>query len=185
MAQQRRKSIESATYGDPEITTKRWLRSVIQQALHFWAPIMNLEAYVDQIKFYITEEEDPEMGLKDGAEILMDTSTRTATMKVKRSVVQKFQGEYAGPYTPKDVVELTIVHELSHILVAPMGQWAQTIVDTMKNRTALERHLSKEEEVVVEHLARVWSSIKGQLQPTRKFKGKIVYLTKDPFEEEK
>jgi hypothetical protein len=184
MAQKRRKSIEAATYGDPEITTKRWLRKVIQQAINFWAPIMNLEAYVDQIKFYITEEGDPEMGPRDGAEVLVDSSTRTATMKVKRSVVQKFQGEYAGPYTPLDVVELTIAHELSHILISPMAQYVSNTIDTMKNRVALERHLSTSEEVVVEHLARIWNSIKGQLTPARRFKGKIVYLTQDPFTEE-
>jgi hypothetical protein len=99
-------------------------------------------------------------------------------------VVQKFQGEYAGPYTPQDVVELTIAHELSHILVASMGQCMQNTIETMRNKAALERHLSTSEEIVVEHLARVWNSIKGQLTPTRKFKGKIVYLTKDPFVEE-
>jgi CII-binding regulator of phage lambda lysogenization HflD len=65
-----------------------------------------------------------------------------------------------------------------------MGQWVQTTIESMKNKSALERHFSKEEEVVVEHLARIWSSIKGQLTPTRKFKGKIVYLTQDPFTEE-
>jgi hypothetical protein len=184
MAKQRRKSIETATYGDPEITTKRWLRRVIQQVINFWAPIMNLEAYVDQIKFYITEESDLEMAPKDGAEILVDSSIRTATMKIKRSVVQKFQGEYAGPYTPMDVVELIIVHELSHILVSPMGQYTQSTIESMKNKIALEKLFSREEENVVEHLARIWNSIKGQLTPTRKFKGKIVYLTKDPFIEE-
>jgi len=184
MGQPRRKSIETATYGDPEITTKRWLRKVIQQAINFWAPIMNLEAYVDQIKFYITEEGDPGMEPNDGAEVLVASSVRTATMKIKRSIVQKFQGEYAGPYTPLDIVENVIVHELSHILTAPMGQWVQTTIESMKNKSALERHFSKEEEVVVEHLARIWSSIKGQLTPTRKFKGKIVYLTQDPFTEE-
>jgi len=180
----RHKSNEAVTYGDPEINTKRWLRKVIQQTLQFWAPIMNLEAFVDQIKFYITEDDDPEMGINDGAEILVDSSVRTAIMKVKRSVVQKFQGEYAGPHTPADVVELTIVHELSHILVAPIGQWAQNTIEGMKNKASLERLLSKEEEVVVEHLARVWNSIKGQVKPARKFKGKIIYLTKDPFREE-
>jgi len=184
MTQRRTKSIEEATYGDPTITTKRWLRKVIQQTLQFWAPIMGLEVYVDQIRFYITEEEDPEMEPKDGAEILVDTSTRTATMKIKRSVVQKFQGEYAGPHTPRDIVESVIVHELSHILTAPMGQWAQSTIDSMKNKAVLESLLSKEEEVVVEHLARVWCSIKSQLTPTRKFKGKIIYLTEDPFKEE-
>jgi hypothetical protein len=183
MPQQRRKSIETATYGDPEITTKRWLRRVIQQALRFWAPIMNLEAYVDQIKFYIAEEDDSEMAPKDGAEILVDSSTRTATLKIKRSVVQKFQGEYAGPYTPQDVVESVIVHELSHILTAPISQWAQTTIDALHNKAVLEQHLTKEEEVIVEHLARIWSSIKTQVSSTRKFRGKIVYLTKDPFTE--
>jgi len=180
----RSKSSEVVTYGDPEINTKRWLRKVIQQTLQFWASIMNLEAFVDQIKFYIAEEGDPEMGAKDGAEILVDSSTRTATIKVKRSVVHLFQGEYAGPYTPSDIVELTIVHELSHILVAPIGQFAQNTVDGMKNRSSLEKLLSREEEMVVEHLARVWNSIKGQIKPTRKFKGKIIYLIKDPFREE-
>jgi hypothetical protein len=144
---------------------------------------MNLEAFVDQIKFYITEDDDPEMAPNDGAEILVDSSTRTATMKVKRTVVQKFQGEYAGPHTPFDIVEMTIVHELSHILVAPVGQFAQNTVDGMKNKSSLEKLLSREEEMVVEHLARVWSSIKSQVKPTRKFKGKIIYLTKDPFKE--
>lgn len=179
----RSKSNEMATYGDPEVSSKRWLRRVIQQSIHFWAPIMNLEAFVDQIKFFITEEDDPQMGPNDGAEILVDSSTRTATMKIKRSVVQKFQGEYVGPYTPKDVVELTIVHELSHILVAPMGQYTQDTIECMKNKAALERHFSVQEEKVVEHLARIWSSIKEQVRPTKRFKGKIVYLTKDPFVE--
>lgn len=184
-----RKTIDHFLYGrrvvskkQSVVTTKRWLRKIITQAIQRWAPILKLDSFVDEISFYITDANDPLMDGVAGAEILIDSSTRTATMKIKRNVVAKFTGEYAGNFIPADIVEMTVIHELAHILTHAISRWAYSTIETMRNNKALEKLLTEQEEIIVEHLARVFFAQKDNVQ-SNKFKGKIVYLINDPIEE--
>lgn len=190
MAQRRRRTKTKVTIdlNDPEIKTKRWLKGVIRETLLFWAPTMSLDSFVNQIYFYITENSDEKMDRDDGAEIYVDSTTRTATIRIKKGVVHKFAGEYHGDFTARDIVEMTIIHELCHVLVHPMSKWTHSTIESMASRGALVKHFIDEEEVSVEHMARVFFSLKKILKKGRKgspkFKGKIIYLTKDPIEDD-
>jgi hypothetical protein len=162
-----------------QVTTKRWLRKIITQAIQLWAPALKLDSFVDQISFYIADGDDPMMDALAGAEILVDSTTRTAMIKIKNNVVAKFASEYAGEYSPTDIVEMTVIHELSHILTHPISKWAHSTIETMRNNKALENLFSEQEEIIVEHLARLFFAMKSNIE-AGKFKGKIIYLTKDP-----
>jgi len=167
---------------DPRVVTKRWLRSVLKQAITYWASVMKLESIVDEITFYITEDDDPGMDIDAGAEVLVASSTRTATIKFKRGVVRKFAGEYQGQFSPENVAEMTVLHELCHIITHPMSKWTHSTIESMRNKGALEKHFVELEEAAVEHLTRVFFSMKESI-PSAKFKGKVGYLIKDPFKE--
>lgn len=188
MAQKRkrkRKRKTAAGFSDPAITTKRWLKGIIKHSIQFWAPILKLNSFVDEIAFYITESNDSNMDADDGAEIIISSSTRTATMKIKRNVAKKFAGEYHNsPYTPADVVEMTIIHELCHILTHPMSQWVHNTIEPMRSGSLLAKNFTEQEEISVEHTARVLFALRDYIESYKKFKGKIVYLTKDPDTED-
>ena len=101
-------------------------------------------------------------------------------MKIKRTVAHKFAGEYHGEYSPTDIVEMAIIHELCHVITHPMSQWVHNTITSMRIYTALEKHFIEQEEISVEHLARILFGMKDFIEPSKKFAGKIVYLTKDP-----
>ena len=187
MAQRRKrkKCKKVPDFDDSQIMTKRWLRHIIREALKFWAPILKLSAYVDEIAFYITEANDSNLNSEDGACITISSSTRTATIKIKRTAVKKFAGEYRKThYSPADVVEMTVIHELCHILTHPMSQWAHNTMESMRSGKVLEKNFEEQEEISVEHMTRALFALKDYIEPQKKFKGKIVYLTKDPDEDE-
>lgn len=167
---------------DPRVVTKRWLRSILKQAISYWASILKLESIVDEITFYIAEDEDPLMDAEAGAEVLVASSTRTATIKFKRGLVRKFAGEYQGQFTPENIVEMTVLHELCHIITHPMSKWTHSTIEAMRNKGVLETHFTELEEAAVEHLTRVFFNMKETV-PSAKFKGKIGYLIVDPFKE--
>jgi len=186
MAQKRKRRCKKAPgFDDPRVATKLWLRGVIKEALKFWAPILKLEAFVDEITFYITEDDDSKLNNEDGACVCISSSTRTATIKLKRTVVKKFAGEYhKTSLSPADIVEMTVIHELCHILTHPMSQWAHNTIEPMRNSKVLEKNFDEQEEISVEHMARMLFALRDHIKPQKKFKGKIVYLTKDPDEDE-
>lgn len=171
----------TTNFSDPKIQTKRWLRKVIMGAVQTWAPIFRLESLVDTISVFIGEPNDKGIGKNAGACITVDSTRRTADIRVKRNVVSEMQGEYCDTeYTPEDVVEMTIMHELLHIVMNPMSQWAYSTIEGMRNRSILENLFSQQEEVCVEHLTRVFQKIKQDIPVMGKFKGNIKYLSKDP-----
>jgi len=166
---------------DPVLyTTKRWLRAVIMEAIHFWAPILKLESFVDQIDVFIAESDDKLIGEDSGASVVVDSTRRSASLRIKRSIVKDMWGEYIDRnYTPSEVVEATIIHELCHIIIHPMSQWAISVAENMKNNVILGNLFSREEEISVEHLTRVFHSLKEYISPDKKFRGTIKYISKE------
>lgn len=180
MANKKKKEATVVDYDQKLVTSKRWLRKHITEAIHFWATILHLDSFVGQISVFVAEATDKEMDKDDGAQILIDSSRRTADIRIKRNAVELFHGDYLdGEYEPEDVIEMTVIHELCHILTHPMSEWAHNTIDSLRNRGALSNLFTKEEEVSVEHLARILFSLRDYLEPERKFNGTIVYLTKD------
>jgi len=172
-------------YDDPCVSTKRWLRSVLIGAIEYWAPMLKLDAFVDQVTLFICEDDDEDIGEGHGACVSTDTTRRSTDLRVKRGVVSAMKGEYIdGEYTPEDVAEMTLIHELLHIITHPMSQWANTTIEDMRNQKILEKLFSQQEEMTVEHLTRVFFSLKGDVRAGKKFHGVIRYLTKDPAKKE-
>jgi len=171
-------------YDDPCVSTKRWLRSVLIGAVEYWTPVLKLDAFVDQITLFICEDDDEDIGEGHGACVTADTTRRSADIRVKRGVVAAMKGEYIdGTYTPEEVAEMTLIHELLHVITHPMSQWANTTIEDMRNKKILEKLFSQQEEVCVEHLTRVFFSLKGDVRAAKKFHGVIRYLVKDPTTE--
>ena len=164
---------------DPIVTTKRWLRKHMMQAARFWAPILRLDSFVDEISLFIAEKNDPDMDQEDGAFVCVDSSRRTADIKMRRSVIAFFKDDYHEECSPEEIVETTILHELIHIVTHPMSEWAHSTIGALDSSAVLEGLFSKEEEVCVEHLTRVLFGLKESLEDVGKFKGKIIYLAKD------
>jgi hypothetical protein len=151
-------------------------------AVRWWAPILNLESFVDQISIYIAESNDKEMDKDDGAQCLIESSRRTADIRIKRNVVEIFKADYPhNKYSAEEIVEMTVIHELVHIFTHPMSEWAHSTIGSLRNVKVLESLFAKEEEVCVEHLTRVLFGLKEDIKVPGKYKGKIVYLTKDPW----
>jgi hypothetical protein len=170
-----------SSYDDPCVSTKRWLRSVLIQAIHYWTPVLKLDAFIDQVSLYICEDDDDDIGEGHGARVVIDTTRRSADIRMKRGVVSAMKGEYIdGVYAPEEVVEMTLMHELLHVITHPMSQWANTTIEDMRNKKILEKLFSQQEEVCVEHLTRVFFSLKSDVGTERKFHGVIRYLSKDP-----
>ncbi len=181
MVNKKKKDATIVAYDQKLVTSKKWLRKHITEAIHFWAAILNLDSFVSQISVFVSESSDKEMGRDDGAQISIESSRRTADMRIKRNAVELFHGDYLdGEYEPEDVIEMTVIHELCHILTHPMSEWVHNTIDALSNKGALYNLFTKEEEVAVEHLTRVLFSLKDFLETEKKFNGTIVYLTKDP-----
>lgn len=184
MARSKRKKKRkgTTTHDDPIVSTKRWLRSHIMDAVRWWAPLLNLGSFVDQISIYIAEINDKEMNKDDGAQVGVDSSRRTADIRIKRSCVELFAADYPhNKYSAEEIVEMTVLHELIHIFTHPMSEWAHSTISNMRNVKVLESLFGKEEEVCVEHLARVLFALKDSIKDPGKYKGKIIYLSKDPW----
>lgn len=181
MANKKKKEVIVVDYDQKLVTSKRWLRKHIMEALNFWAAVLHLDSFVNQISILVVEANDKEMEKDNGAEISIDSSRRSADIRIKRNAVDLFHGDYLdGEYEPEDVIEMTVIHELCHILTHPMSEWAHNTIDSLRNRGALSNLFTKEEEVAVEHLTRVLFSLRDYLEPEKRFKGTIRYLTKDP-----
>lgn len=185
-SKKKKKRRGTTTHDDPVVTTKRWLRAHIMDAVRWWTPILNLSSFVDQISVYIAEVNDKEMGKEDGAQVCVESSRRTADIRIKRNCVELFAADYPpNKYSAEEIVEMTVLHELIHIFTHPMSEWAHSTIGNLRNVKVLESLFAKEEEVCVEHLARVLFGLRDYIKDPGKYKGKIVYLTKDPWVKEK
>jgi len=171
---------------DSKYFTKRWLRAVVMRSVRFWAPVLRLDALVDCITIFITERDDKEIGKNGGACVTIDHTRRSADVRIKRNVVALMANEYPGIKMPEEVVEMTVLHEFNHIIVNPIADWATNTIETLSNKKILGSLFEHEEERTVEHLTRVFFHLHRHKRrdSKKKFKGRIVYMTKDPTEDE-
>lgn len=185
MARSRRKKKgRGTTHDDPVVKTKKWLRSQTMDAVRWWAPMLRLGAFVDTISVYITKPDDKEMSEDEVAQVTIESSRRTADIRIKQNCVASFASDYANEdYSAEEIVEMTIIHELCHVFTNPMSEWAHSSMTG--NVDVLTALFAKEEEVCVEHLTRVLFGLKDYIKDPGTFKGKIVYLAKDPWLKEK
>lgn len=181
MARRKSNKTPASGFDDPQVSTKRWLRPILMQAIGYWVPVLRLEAFVDQITLYIADEDDPDIGENSGARIVIDSIRRSADVRVKRNVVAVMKGEYVDThYTPEETAELTLLHELVHIITHPMSQWVDSTIKGMRNHKVLLDLFTQQEEIGVEHLTRAFYNLKSQIQPDKRFSGTIKYLANDP-----
>ena len=183
-SRKKKKKGHATTHDDPVVKTKRWLKAQVMDAIRWWAPVLRLSSFVDVISVYITKPDDKDMSDDEVAQVSIESSRRTADIRIKQDCVASFASDYVNEgYSAEEIVEMTILHELIHIFTNPMSEWAHSSmtgnVDVM---TAL---FAKEEEVCVEHLTRVLFGLKDNIKDPGTFKGKIVYLAKDPWLKEK
>lgn len=170
-----------SNHSDNVTCTKRWLRGVVVRATRFWAPLLQLDARVDSITLFIAPVDDPVIGDNGGACVIMDKTRRSAHIRIKQNVVYLMQNEYPNVTDPAEVVEMTVLHELNHIITNLISDWVFSTIQSMSSKKVLDSLFEQEEEQVVEHLTRAWffAFKDNKENSSKKFKGKIIYLSKD------
>lgn len=163
--------------------SKSWIRAEIMQALRFWAPILELNSFVDHI---IVEMDHDAKDDEYAACVQIDTTTRTATITVSRDIVACYSDRYPDIQDPSDIISMIMLHECLHIITHPMSNWASTAVDgSSRESSLLANFFEAQEETTVEHLTRVFFSVRDYLETPSKFKGKLIYRVKKKRENKK
>lgn len=160
----------------PDVQSKKWLRTEVMQSVRFWAAILDLSSAVDTM--FVEMDDDYSGDDEYAACVEVDTTTRTATITVSRNIVECYEDRYHNIKVPGDIVSMIMLHECLHIVTHPMSHWASTVVGgSSKENKLLTDLFEDEEEQTVEHFTRVFFGLRDYLEPP-KYKGKILYRVK-------